>query len=159
MKNLAILFSILFAFLAIPTFAQHVRADVDRGQSKSYQIGDVMLIGGELGVVFVVTPDGQHGKVVSTSQTQATWSDAKAWCASLGHGWRLPSRDELNAIFNKRSELNTHLKANGFTGLGGGYWSSEASGSSDAWYIVMTPRITYSYDKNINGYVRAVSAF
>ena len=159
MKKLAVLLSILFVFVAIPTFAQYGRADVDRGQSKRYQIGDIMLIGGELGVVFVVTPDGQHGKVVSTSQTKSTWNDAKSWCASLGQGWRLPSRDELHAIFNKRSELNTYLNANGYTGLVGGYWSSEASSSSDAWYIVMTPRVTYSYDKSVNGYVRAVSAF
>jgi hypothetical protein len=38
-----------------------------------------------------------------------SWNDAKACCASLGEGWRLPTKDELNEIYIKKNEI-TGLK-------------------------------------------------
>jgi len=44
------------------------------------------------------------------------WDDAKAACADLGDGWRLPTKDELNILY-----INKH-KIGGFANVG--YWSS-----------------------------------
>ena len=166
MKKLTTLLCLLFALCAFPTFAQHVRVDADMEQrsntqtSKRYRVGDMVQIGGELGIVFAVTTDGQHGKAMSTSQTQKKWDDAKAWCAQLGRGWRLPSRDELRVIFNKKSELNAHLEANGYTHIAGWWhWTSESEGSDCAWYVTMGNGYTFYNYKHFNYDVRAVSAF
>ena len=166
MKKLTTLLCLLFALCAFPAFAQHVRVDADMEQrsntqtSKRYRVGDVVQIGGELGIVFAVTTDGQHGKAMSTSQTRTDWDDAKAWCAQLGRGWRLPSRDELRVIYNKKSELNTHLEANGYTRIASyWHWTSEYEGSDCAWLVRMYGGFTVFSNKSNDSYVRAVSAF
>ena len=166
MKKLTSLLCLLFALCALPAFAQHVRVDADMEQrsntqtSKRYRVGDIVQIGGELGIVFAVTTDGQHGKAMSTSQTKMVWNDAKAWCAQLGRGWRLPSRDELRVIRNKKSELNTHLEANGYTRIADNWhWTSESEGSDRAWGVGMRGGTTRSYAKYYYSFVRAVSAF
>ena len=33
------------------------------------------------------------------------WDDAKAACAKLGEGWRLPTKDELNLLYQKKIKL------------------------------------------------------
>jgi hypothetical protein len=33
------------------------------------------------------------------------WTDAKAACEELGNGWRLPSKDELNILYETRTKL------------------------------------------------------
>lgn len=47
---------------------------------------------------------------------EMNWDDAKAACADLGDGWRLPTEDELNILY-----INKH-KIGGFSD--GAYWSS-----------------------------------
>ena len=168
MKKLTTLLCLLFALCAFPAFAQHVRVDADMEQrsntqtSKRYRVGDMVLIGGELGIVFAVTTDGQHGKAMSTSQTEKSWYDANAWCAQLGRGWRLPLLDEWRMIFNKKSELNAHLEANGYTHIANSWhWASESKDSGRAWYVDMTngDTDTDDYYEYYSGSVRAVSAF
>lgn len=168
MKKLTTLLCLLFALCAFPAFAQHVRVDADMEQrsntqtSKRYRVGDMVQIGGELGIVFAVTTDGQHGKAMSTSQTEESWYGANGWCAQLGRGWRLPSRDELRMIYNKQSELNAHLEANGYTRIADAWhWASESKDSDRAWIVRMGNGYTGtgSLEKYLYGYVRAVSAF
>ena len=69
----------------------------------AYKVGDIIMVGGEMGVVFAVTTDGQHGKAMSISQTTCSWERAKTWCAQYGRGWRLPKIDELKIIHNKKN--------------------------------------------------------
>ena len=167
MKKLTTLLCLLFALCAFPAFAQHVRVDADMEQrsntqtSKRYRVGDMVLIGGELGIVFAVTTDGQHGKAMSVSESSANWIDAGTWCVRLGQGWHLPSRDELRAIYRKSSELNAPLEANGFTRIcNQWYWSSESYDSDRAWAVTLIGGCgTGHYDKSDSHYVRAVSAF
>ena len=33
------------------------------------------------------------------------WDDAKRACANLGRGWRLPTKDELNILYQNRDKI------------------------------------------------------
>ncbi len=160
------LFAILCALFALSTtsFAQRVRVDVDMGESVTsagyqYRIGDIVQVGGELGVVFSVTTDGKHGKILSLVRTECDWWAAKRWCSQLGNGWKLPTENELHAIYNKLNIINSTIVANGYPTMGGDYWSCEEKNSESAWYVYMGNGTTYSCTKHLNSYVRAVSAF
>jgi hypothetical protein len=113
-----------------------------------------------MGVVFAVTSDGKHGKVMSTSQTKGDWYEARSWCADYGYGWRLPSEDELRVIYRNRSLLNSALDDGGYAGLGNMfYWAAEEKDKFCAWLVDMGDGDTFGSYKNGNAYVRAVSAF
>jgi hypothetical protein len=53
------------------------------------------------------------------------WDDAKAACAKLGEGWRLPTKDELNLLYQKKDKIG------GFAEYF--YWSSTEYINNDAW--------------------------
>lgn len=128
-------------------------------QAQSHKVGDIVVIGNEVGVVFFVTPDGQHGKAMSVSHTRGTWGQAKTWCAQYGRGWRLPKKDELKIIYSKKEALNSALTANGYEVLGTWCWSSEEYYSDCAWLVTMTNGDTHPDYTNRSRYARAVSAF
>ena len=161
------LFAILCALFALSTasFAQRVRVDVDMGESVTsagyqYRIGDIVQVGGELGVVFSVTTDGKHGKILSLVGTDCDWWAAKRWCSQLGNGWKLPTIHELYAICNKLNIINSTIVANGYPTMADWYhWSCEESDSEYAWGVRMSDGDTDDYYKGSSSYVRAVSAF
>ena len=130
----------------------------------AYKVGDIIMVGGEMGVVFAVTTDGQHGKAMSISQTTCSWERAKTWCAQYGRGWRLPKIDELKVISNKKATLNSVLSANGYEKLVddqlGHYWSSEECELGRARHVRVYDGSTGTEPKyNDSFLVRAVSAF
>ena len=87
---------------------------------------------------------------------------AFAWCASLGNGWYLPAKEELRLIYQNRDAINRSLNRRGYEGLTGmWYWSSTESDEYEfcAWDVCMYSGYTYGSYKNLNYYVRAVSAF
>ena len=54
------------------------------------------------------------------------WTDAKAASEELGNGWRLPSKDELNILYENKDKIGN------FEGTY--YWSlTEANNSNFAW--------------------------
>ena len=123
------------------------------------RVGDIIMVDGEMGVVFAVTSDGKHGKVMSTSQTKGDWYEARSWCADYGYGWRLPSEDELRVIYRNKSLLNSALDDGGYAGLGNMfYWAAEEDGVC-AWYVDMDDGYNRYNNKGNRYYVRAVSAF
>ena len=78
------------------------------------------------------------------------WDDAKKACADLGDGWRLPTKEELNILYENKDKIG------GFAGF---YWSSSEYDNANAWFQNF-------YDGNQNFpakgnyfYVRAVRAF
>lgn len=147
MKRLLILLGALLA-LSSTSFAQR------------RQVGDIVMINGEFGVVYAVTSDGLHGKAMSVAETLCDWASAKKWCSQLGGGWKLPLRSDLQTIFNKRDKINQVLKANGYTKVQGDmYWTSEDYNKDGAWGIDMYFGPTYSCSKFDHNCVRAVSAF
>ena len=55
------------------------------------------------------------------------WKDAKKACASLGPGWRLPTKDELNILYQNKD------KVGGFAS--DSYWTSSGEfGAVSAWH-------------------------
>ena len=126
----------------------------------TYKVGDYYKVGGKKGVVFEVTSDGRHGKIVSLKERWSKWEGAKSWCASLGGGWRLPTKEELQTICRVKSTLNSTLAAKGDKlEVDYCYWSSNEYGSSRACNVSVRNGYTYIGSKNGYNYVRAVSAF
>ena len=54
-----------------------------------------------------------------------TWNDAIAKCKGLGNGWRLPTLDELNKLYNNKDKIGG-FKTTVFDAVW--YWSSTELG-------------------------------
>jgi predicted small secreted protein len=62
-------------------------------------------------------------EVMTEDLGEMNWDDAKKACADLGDGWRLPTKDELNVLYETRDKIG---------GSYDGYWSStEFNGYGD----------------------------
>jgi len=80
------------------------------------------------------------------------WLDAKAACAKLGKGWRLPTKDELNVMYKYKDKIG------GFADYY--YWSSTESNNYDAWSQGFNFGLqNYGSYKGTRYNVRAVRAF
>ena len=125
------------------------------------RVGDIIMVNGELGVVFAVTTDGQHGKVMSvTEASYMNWSHALAWCSNLGSSWHLPTREDLMIIYSKKKLIDFVLSANGYTTISDvRYWSSESYEKTCAWYVHMRYGRNSTTPKDDGTFVRAVSVF
>ncbi|MGB8379383.1 MAG: protein kinase [Rhodanobacteraceae bacterium] len=73
------------------------------------------------------------------------WDDAKSYCERMGGGWRLPSVDELAAIYDARvpspkecATGHTCKVSHLFNLTGELYWSGTHSGSTEAWTVYLT---------------------
>ena len=130
-----------------------------------YPVGSLQTIDGAKGVVFYF--DDTVTKIVSVTETQANWYDAKTWCSNYGTGWYLPSRDELGEIISNASTIDSTLSANGYTTFAGDvYWSSTEYYDSfldcnGVWSVVFGngSSIGGVPSSNDKFYVRAVLAF
>ena len=78
------------------------------------------------------------------------WDNAYQSCDSLGDGWRLPTKEELQAIYRE-----LYLKGKGNLALNW-YWSGTEDGADKAWSVYFADGYAYSYYKFNNGQVRAV---
>ena len=67
--------------------------------------------------------------------------DAKEFCAKLGKGWRLPSKDELFTLYEKRGEMGKDslkgYKMDNSGELYTLYWSSTMDDKGKQWYLDM----------------------
>ncbi|MBO5351431.1 MAG: DUF1566 domain-containing protein [Alistipes sp.] len=137
-----------------------VHASAPAPAVRTYKVGDYIEINGVGGVVFAVWNNGQNGKAVSLKEWKCDWNEARQRCNSLGQGWHLPTKSELQAVYNKKSAVNATLSsmAEG-TIRDSHYWSSEEYTADGALYVGMGNGDTYNYRKFVNTYVRAVSAF
>lgn len=128
-----------------------------------WKVGDYYDVDGKQGVVFIVTPDGQHGKIVCLRELGCfSWDTAKSKCAELGTGWYLPTKSELVSMYKAMSEINPILLAVGdpLKEDDGVYWSSNEYSSGSAWLVSMSDGYAYDLDKSsYRFFVRAVSAF
>lgn len=156
--------------------------------AKTYKVGDLYDENGKRGVVFEVSADGKHGKIVSFNETQLKWAndDFDSWGEEIG------AYSETNGAVNMavvQRIPNWRGKYPAFAwcaDLGEGwylpainelkaiydirkilnvrpefYWSStEGKGDVDIpWIVYMTNGYTGYLIKNFSNYVRAVSAF
>ncbi|NBY09696.1 MAG: DUF1566 domain-containing protein [Sphingobacteriia bacterium] len=110
---------------------------------------------------YVVYEKDGHGLVMGLFDVgKFNWTDAKTACDELvlnGYtDWRLPSKEELEFIFNNVYELG--LKAGVLRTY---YWSSTENYGYNAWYLVTDSHkeSDYSYKYHGTFYVRAVRDF
>lgn len=88
-------------------------------------------------------------KVHKKSKKNLTWEEAKAYCKSLGDGWRMPTRVELLLMYEAREEIG------GFAS--NYYWSSTEDDTTNAWYQKFFFNGNQNFtNKNYTYYVRAV---
>ena len=128
---------------------------------RTYKVGDYIEINGVGGIVFTVWNGGKNGKAVSLKEWNCNWHDAKQRCSSLGQGWHLPTKSELLAVYNNKSAVNATLSSMAEGALSDYYyyWYSEEYNADCAWYVYMGRGGTDASLKDIDYYVRAVSAF
>ena len=64
--------------------------------------------------------------------TEVTWYNAKRECKELGKGWRLPTKDELDKMYDNKDLIGNFVNTN--------YWSSTEYNSNYVWMEVVTHR-------------------
>ena len=142
------------------------------------------------GVVYEISNNGVNGKIVSVAETSTSWgldgtttgatnsddgmknvntmkskgyfnrSSAFTWCANYGTDWYLPALNELKAIYNNKSTINSTLSAGGYTTLGTDYyWSSTEYISTKAYELDFGNGSSLGGYKSLLDNVRAVLAF
>ncbi|MFM8319143.1 MAG: DUF1566 domain-containing protein [Bacteroidota bacterium] len=84
---------------------------------------------------FTIQVNGQNIVVADEDlPTRVDWKEAQTMCGQLGNGWRLPSNDELDAMYNQ-----LHLQGQGnFYPLG--YWSNQEVDTTNAWVMYFLSR-------------------
>jgi len=107
---------------------------------------------------FVVYEKDGHGLVAAiTDLGEMDWNTAKTACDELilnGYSdWRLPTKDELNAIYVNLKKLGVGGFANGY------YWSSTELVGNGAWAQLFNGGDQYNDGKGNTNYVRAIRAF
>jgi hypothetical protein len=79
------------------------------------------------------------------------WDDAKAACAKLGKGWRLPTKSELYILYKNKESIG------GFVGFS--YWSSTEGNDVMAWKEEFSNGFYGGRYKSLRFSVRAVRNF
>ena len=79
------------------------------------------------------------------------WDEAKAAVTKLGDGWGLPTKDELNVLYQNKDKIG------GFAG--NYYWSSTEANNYYAWFQDFNVGVQVNVDKVNAYYVRAIRAF
>ena len=65
--------------------------------------------------------------------TEVTWYNAKRECNELGKDWRLPTKDELDEMYDNKDLIGNFVNTN--------YWSSTDHNSDYAWMQVFTHKL------------------
>ena len=89
-------------------------------------------------------------EVYPTDLGEMSWNEAKEACANLGNGWRLPTKDELNLIYENKNVVG------GFANYY--YWSSTEAGFKYAWNQSFLNGLQFNGNKDFAYFVRAVRA-
>ncbi len=117
---------------------------------KKLKIGDEY--GG--GKIAWLDATGQHGLIAAKADIPGpyhSWDAAKAKCASLGDGWRLPTKGELDKLYRAKCAVC------GFSDYF--YWSSTEYNADNAWIQYFYQGIQGYYDKSFQRCARAVRTF
>ena len=90
-------------------------------------------------------------EVMTEDLGQMNWENAKKSCAALGDEWRLPTKDELNILYQNMDKIGASAYKT--------YWSSAEDDINFAWAQSFTNGGQPSYSKNHTVFVRAVRGF
>ena len=115
----------------------------------TWKIGDKLADG----VVFYVDTSGEHGLVArpTDSSSGATAEDAVKLVNTLGTGWRLPTKQELDSLYSQKTVVGGFVDSF--------YWSSSGSGSGFAWFQYFGSGVQDHGSEYSTHRVRAVRAF
>ena len=81
----------------------------------------------EGGIIFSVDSSGEHGLMADDHDLgKMQWDDAMHACENKGNGWHLPTKDELNELYNHKDKVSNLTDGN--------YWSSTKDYSYYRWY-------------------------
>ena len=106
---------------------------------RRYCIGDYYIDKHKRGVVFEISDDCLHGKIVSLDEVSHTRRDVSLWCKKKGNGWYLPNRDELKSIYKHKDVINATIEKNRGTLISNSkYWSSNNESILAAYYVKMS---------------------
>ena len=122
-KNFLLLYLIVVSCLGVNTVS-----------ARTYEIGDYYYENNIEGVVYFVTEDAKHGRIVSINQTKASWDEGKDKAFLYGNGWRMPNKREFSKIERNLKLINSTLSSNGGEIIVGSYWTSESFSTDEAWY-------------------------
>ena len=104
--------------------------------------------------------DGKANTDKIMSRSDSEYFEAFVWCRNKGDDWYLPAKEELKAIYNNKSAIDSTLTKHGGAKLQNRwYWSSTEDNGLCAWDVYVRNGYTNGSLKNYNRYVRAVSAF
>ena len=79
-------------------------------------------------------------EIMAEDLGQMEWSEANQKCDELGDGWRLPTKEELNFLYQNKETIG------GFDNYE--YWSSEQEGAqNDAWVQFFGNGYQYTNDE------------
>ena len=134
----------------ISKFGRHEgqeRADPLRG---IYKLGG---IGPRGGIVFHVDGSGSHGLEAQTTDEDSAldWHAAISAAQAYGYGWRLPTKAELDLLYQQKEIVG------GFTD--DFYWSSTKEGEGSAWQQNFGGGGQIPYNTNDKSMARAVQDF
>ena len=114
------------------------------------------------------TTTGATATAIGTGQANTTaiidsqnpGSYAATVCTALGEGWFLPSKDELNVMYQNKAAINVTAIANGGDAfVSTHYWSSSEIDFNYAWRQSFTDSYQNNGSKDYSLRVRAVRAF
>lgn len=120
-----------------------------------YKIGNRGPAGG---IVFNVDNTGLHGLEAQAADYGSApgliWADAIAAAQSYGTGWHLPTKDELNLLYQQSTVVGGFANTNYDY-----YWSSTEFDASNAWVQTFSSGFQNYNHKGRQNLVRAVRAF
>lgn len=140
----------------------------------TYKVGDIYYATDKttpLGIVYQVTENGAHGKVLSIKESNNSWEEAGKWCNAIGPAWLIPTEKEWQDIASLKVMLNTTLSSKAYPPLSfnANYWSStEGNDSTEAICIQMQTNQesktsgdfkTVSVKKTESALIRAIMEF
>ncbi len=137
----------IFLILLIPSFIATASCG---GKSTEEQVPTDSIAASIIGKSIQI-----EGLVVAQNDfpNQMNWLDAKKACASLGPGWRLPTKDELNKLYQSKDKIGGFFDHDF-------YWSSTEDGAGVTWCQQFSSGEQISLGTRPNDYhVRAVKSF
>ena len=87
------------------------------------------------------------------------WNEAKNACKNLGDGWRLPTKDELNILYEHKDKVcgfTNYDTSSTVSPLFATYWSSTEYDGFNAWLQYFNRGYQIATNKIDTNYVRAV---
>jgi hypothetical protein len=100
---------------------------------------------------YVVAVEIGDLEVMTEDLGEMNWDDAMKACADFGDGWRLPTKDELNILYENKDKIGGFALNY--------YWSSTELDFSIAWTQNFSNGGQYDDNKFNYYYVRAVRTF